>query len=426
MANEVYMKKIKKYNNGLTLVYQHAPMVRSVAIGIFVNVGSINENNKNNGISHFIEHMSFKGTKNRNAFDIVKEIDNIGAQINAYTSKVCTCYYSVCVDENTELCAEILSDIYFNSTFPEDEIEREKGVVMEEISMTKDTVDDFCIEMANTAFYKGHPLARPILGTKNNVKSFTQKDLFDYVDKHYTADNTVISIVGNITFAEVENLLNKYFIPEFGAKKAEKSKIGVAKTNSVFVKKFKKVEQSYLVFMFPGISFSDELAGAIKVFNTAFGYGMSSRLFQNIRERQGLAYSVYSYPSFYKDEGYCLIYVGTNVASVEKATVAIRNEIEAVIKDGITKEEFERGKAQIKSAFVFGQESTSNLMMLYGKYASMTGELIDIDSKIEEFDNITKDDIDNVIAKIFDFSKVTASYVGPKCDVDLLKLIQGQ
>lgn len=420
------MKKIKKYNNGLTLVYQNVPTVRSVAFGIFVSVGSINESPKTNGISHFIEHMCFKGTKKRSAFDIVKEIDNIGAQINAYTSKTNTCYYTVCVDENAEQCAEILSDIYFNSVFPEDEIEREKGVVLEEISMTADTVDDLCIERANSAFYKGHPLARPILGTKKTVQSFTQADLFEFVDKHYTADNTVISVVGNIAFEKVESILNELFIPQFGSNKAEVNKISVAKTNSTFTKRCKRTEQSHLVFMFPGISYTDELEGAIKVFNTSFGYGMSSRLFQNIRERQGLAYSVYSYPSFYKNEGYCLIYVGTNVSNVKNVTEAIRKEIDDVIKNGITAEEFERGKAQIKSSFVFGQESTANLMMLYGKYALMTGKLVDIDEKVAKFDKISKEDIDKVITKIFDFSKVTASYVGPKCDVDILKLIQGQ
>ncbi|MEG1612765.1 MAG: pitrilysin family protein [Clostridia bacterium] len=419
------MEKIKKYSNGLTLAYQYSPTVRSVAIGVFVNVGSINEDSKTNGISHFIEHMMFKGTKRRTAFDIVAESDNIGAQINAFTSKTNTCYYMVCVDNDTEKCVDILSDLFFNSVFPNEEIEKEKGVVLEEISMTIDTPDDLCLEMATSAFYKGHPLSRQILGTRKNVQGFTREDILNYIDLHYTPDNILISVVGNITLKEVEILINKYFIGNFSLKKSPNKQIKHFEGNSTFIKKCKKIEQSHIAFIFPSMAYCDKLTTALKVFNTAFGYGMSSRLFQNVRENLGLAYSVYSYPSFYTTNGCCSIYLGTNSNSVEKATLAVKDEIDKVLKFGITEAEFLRGKAQMRSAFVFGQESTSSMMTMIARHTIMTGEACDIDKMLLDIENVTLDDVNEVIKQVFDFNKVTACYVGPKCDVDLLKLIKG-
>lgn len=419
------MENLIKYPNGLTLAYKFIPTVRSIAIGVFAKVGSVNEDAKTNGLSHFIEHMTFKGTKSRTAFDIVAESDNIGANMNAFTSKTQTCYYMVCVDSDIEKCADILSDMYFNSIYPEDEIDREKGVVLEEISMSNDTPDDLCAELGTIEFYKGHPLARPILGSRKNVQSFTRDDIISFVKTHYTADNTIISVAGNISLEKLQEIVDKYFLNNFNNQKSKHKKIQHASGRLASVKKVKKIEQSHIAFYFPGISYTHQYANALKVFNTAFGYGMSSRLFQNIREKLGLAYSVYSYPSFYKENGNLMIYIGTNSASVEKATLAVREEILRAVESGLSEEEFKRSKAQMRSSLVFGQESTSGIMTTLGRHASLTGEYCDFDKLLKQIDDVSMEDINTVIKQIFDFNCVTASYVGPKCDADILKLIRG-
>ena len=417
-------KKLKKYKNGLTLAYYDMPELHSVSIGVFVNTGSVNETPKTNGLSHFIEHTMFKGTKRRTAFDIVADTDAMGANINAYTSKTATCYYIQCVDNDFENCADILSDIYFNSVFPADELEKEKGVILEEIAMCNDTPDDLSYEIASTAFYKGHPLARPILGSAKNVKSFTRDDVFRYMDERYTADNTVIAVAGNVCFEKVDEIVEKYFIGNFTRIKSKKRKIDVPETHSVYVKKFKKIEQSNINILFPSTSYNDETFNAVKIFNSAFGFGMSGRLYQHIRERLGLAYSVYSYLSAYKQAGHGMIYLGTNVQNVERALEAVRKEIEEVKRTGLTDDEFLRGKAQIKSAFVFGLETSIGNMNLLGKHALLTGEVADVEELIGKIDAVTPDDVRKAIDVNYDLSKATVGYVGPRIDKNLLDILK--
>lgn len=418
------MKKLKKYKNGLTLAYYDMPELHSVSIGVFVNTGSVNETPKTNGLSHFIEHTMFKGTKRRTAFDIVADTDAMGANINAYTSKTATCYYIQCVDNDFENCADILSDIYFNSVFPADELEKEKGVILEEIAMCNDTPDDLSYEISSTAFYKGHPLARPILGSAKNVKSFTRDDVFRYMDERYTADNTVIAVAGNVRFENVDEIVEKYFIGNFTRIKSKKMKIDVPETHSVYVKKFKKIEQSNINILFPSTSYNDETFNAVKIFNSAFGFGMSGRLYQHIRERLGLAYSVYSYLSAYKQAGHGMIYLGTNVQNVERALEAVRKEIEEVKRTGLTDDEFLRGKAQIKSAFVFGLETSIGNMNLLGKHALLTGEVADVEELIGKIDAVTPEDVRKAIDVNYDLSKATVGYVGPRIDKNLLDILK--
>lgn len=418
------MKKLTRFDNGMTMLYYGMPEVRSVSIGIFVRVGSVYEDKSNNGISHFIEHTMFKGTKTRTAFDIVAECDNIGANINAFTSKTATCYYCQCVDQDVEKCADILSDIFFNSVFPEEELEKEKGVVCEEIAMCNDTPDDLVFEITVPEFFKGHPLARPILGSRANVNSFTQKDILTYIGKHYTADNTYLSIAGNISYEQAVDLANRYFISNFSNLKCANREIEYAEPQSAFVKKIKKIEQGNIVMVFPSVQFTDPLAYATRIFNSSFGYGMSSRLYQQIREKMGLAYSVYSYPSFYFKNGMVYVYIGTNVDNIEKAVIAVRKEINNVKKCGLTNEEFIRGKAQIKSSLVYSAESSSSNMTNLGRHVIQTDELMDMNKIISDIDAVTMDDIDKAISENFDLSRAAVGYVGPKTDKNLLNILQ--
>ena len=317
-----------------------------------------------------------------------------------------------------------MSDIYFNSVFPADELEKEKGVILEEIAMCNDTPDDLSYEIASTAFYKGHPLARPILGSAKNVKSFTRDDVFRYMDERYTADNTVIAVAGNVRFEKVDEIVEKYFIGNFTRIKSKKRKIDVPETHSVYVKKFKKIEQSNINILFPSTSYNDETFNAVKIFNSAFGFGMSGRLYQHIRERLGLAYSVYSYLSAYKQAGHGMIYLGTNVQNVERALEAVRKEIEEVKRTGLTDDEFLRGKAQIKSAFVFGLETSIGNMNLLGKHALLTGEVADVEELIGKIDAVTPEDVRKAIDVNYDLSKATVGYVGPRIDKNLLDILK--
>ncbi len=415
------MNELIKFKNGLILTHNYISSVRSVSIGVMVAAGCVNETKKENGISHFIEHMVFKGTKTRTAFQIADDLDSIGAMFNAYTSKQNTCFYTVSVDEYADKCMEVLSDIFFNSTFPEDEMEKEKGVVLEEINMTEDTPDDICLDLLSSEYYKGHTLGKTILGSAKNVKGFTKEQLENYVDKYYVANNTVISIVGDITKEDAIALVNKYFTDNFTKKTLKKKGYEPHEATPSQIVKNRKINQANVGIAFPGFSLKSKEETVLKLFNTAFGDGMTSRLFQRIREERGLVYSIFSMPSCYVNDGFFTIFFATNPKSVEVAIKEIKKEIMDVVKNGITEKEFERAKIQLKSGLVLGSESTIALMRAYGNKALLSGEIFDIDKKIAEIENADISDVMKVVKYIFDFDKVVVSYVGPKIEYDILE-----
>lgn len=412
------------FNNGLKLVHRQMKEFRSVAVCVMTGVGSANETASENGISHFIEHMLFKGTTKRTSFDITRDIDDIGAQINAYTTKQSTCYYTVSVDEYAEQCVEILSDLYFNSTFPAEEIEREKGVVLEEISMSEDAPDGLCMDNMSNVYFKGSPLGMNIIGTRENVQSFTRDQIIEFKNSHYCSSNTVVAIVGNIDFDKARDLAEKYFAENFCCcgEYDWRDKPFVTTSDSIIT--IKPVEQANVGLVFPSIARYDELDYALSVMNSVFGNGMSSRLFQTIREKLGLAYSVFSYPSAYVNNGNFGIYLGTSVSEVERAVKAIRKEILLLMDKGLDDEEIERGKRLLKGAYVLGQESTASLMRIYARHALFTGEMYDFDDFIDKVQLVTREDIDRIVSLIFDFEKVSVAYVGKESNTDILNVIK--
>jgi len=400
----------KTYDNGLKLVVNKMDGVFSVSAGVLIKTGSINESKEENGISHFIEHTLFKGTEKRTAFEISDEIDSIGAQINAFTSKELTCYYTKSTSEYLGETLEILSDIFFNSKFDEEELKKERGVVIEEINMCEDTPEDVCLDLLAEACYGDSGLGQTILGPAKNVKRFTKKDISAYMDKYYCADNVVISIAGNVDEKKAFDLVDEYFASNFTrVKSAEQVKNGefTAKT----LHKTKKIEQSHVAIAIPAISMKDERVDSLSIASAILGGGMSSRLFQKIREEMGLCYSVYSYFSQYKDCGLVEVYAGVNVNSRQTAIKAILEEIEKFRTCGITDAEFARGKAQIKSSVIFGQESTASQMLLYGKYLLHKNERFDFAKKIEMLDKITKSQIESVIKDVFTTERLSIATV---------------
>lgn len=423
MCYNISMQKIIQFDSGLKLVYARRDSVRSVAIGVFVRAGVAYERPEESGISHFIEHTLFKGTTTRSAFDIVNETDSVGASINAFTAKTHTCYYTTSLDEHSEKCFDVLSNMYFDPLFDEAEIEKEKKVVYEEINEGEDTPDDVCLERLSAAFFKGHALEKPILGTKKVLKTLTATDLRDYMARRYTPQNTVISIVGNITERKCVHLVEKYFESRMKSVPQGLNLITTCDSHSLHVVKKKDISQAHIAFAFRGISYDDPRRFALNLLSSVFSSEMSSRLFQHVRERLGLCYSIFGYPSAYENNGYYLIYTATNPQSVEKATEAIRAEICTLLADGITDEELNKGKQQLKTALVLGQESTAAMMRAFGRFAVQTGQLYDIEYNLKMIEAVTLNDISETARAIFDFSTVCSSLVSPDTTPKLNKLI---
>ena len=418
------MDRIYKFSNGLRLALCPMAHTRSVAIGVFVGAGAANETKEISGISHFTEHMLFKGTSKRSAFDIANEMESVGAQINAFTARHMTCYYTISTDEHTEHCMEVLSDIFFNSALLDEEIDKERKVILEEISRDEDDPEDVCNEGLASVFYGDTPMGRPILGSRENVNSFKSQDIKNYLDSYYVPNNTIISIAGSFKTEDVIALASKYFENNFNSNGIVKD-IEQSETYSAYFYKQKATEQANVAFAFPSYTFSHHKREVVSLISNVFGGGMSSRLFQNVRERHGLAYDVYSIVSADKHNGAFSIYVGTNPKTAVKATEAIKEEIDKLRESGINDQEFNKGIQQLKTNLVLGSESSLSLMRANGRNMIMMGELFDVDKRLEAINSITLNDVNNAIEDIFNYEKVSASYVGPEEGADVFSVIKG-
>ncbi|MBQ9513780.1 MAG: insulinase family protein [Clostridia bacterium] len=406
------MAYIKEYKNGLKLVVEPMRGFTSVSIAVLVKTGSRNEEISENGISHFIEHTVFKGTDKRSSFEISDYIDRIGAQINAFTSKELTCYYTKSTEEHTKDCIEVLSDIFFNAKFDESELDKERGVIIEEINMSEDTPDELCLDLLAESYGGKDGIGMTILGPIKHIKKFTKKDVNSYMDKYYTADNVVISIAGNVKPEKCEELVDKYFSDNFKRLKSvpqKKSKDFICGN----IHKYKKIEQSHLSVALPAFSLFDERYYALSVANAVFGGGMSSRLYQKIREELGLCYTVYSYSSLYKDCGVVEIYAGVNNEARDLAVDSILAELKRFNKEGITEQEFLRGKEQIKSSFILGKENTASQMLVFGKYLLFNDKEYNANEIIKKINSLTREEVLSVIKEIFTDNRLAVSSVGP-------------
>ncbi|MDR3317819.1 MAG: insulinase family protein [Clostridiales bacterium] len=419
------MHKLYTFPSGLRLLVKKVDAVRSVTAGIWVGTGSCNETAENNGISHFIEHMLFKGTKKRSALQIAEAVDNVGAQINAFTTKECTCFYTKSISEHVERCFEVLSDLFFNSVFAGDEMSREKKVVLEEISMVEDAPEDVCHELLSDIFFEGSTLGYRILGSSENVKGFTESDIRKYLAANYRAQNVVLSVVGNVDFSAVKELTKRYFDGNFDtAKVVLPDKPAAHVPSRKLISKKKQIEQASIAIGIPSISFNHPRSYPLAILNNILGGGgMSSRLFQKIREELGLAYSVYSYNSSYVNNGMFSVYCGTNPKNAAKVVETLSSELRRLKREYITESEFSRGKEQMKAAFILGQESTSSIMNVYGKLLVLSGEVFDIDKRLEAINGVTFGDIHDIIDDVISFDNVCAAFVSDDTGADLLQYL---
>ncbi len=405
------MVKVKTYPNGLRVIVKEIEYVQSVTMGIMVGVGSAFETQSENGISHFIEHVNFKGTEKRTAFDISDEIDSIGAQINAFTSKDVTCYYVKCIRDHVEKSFEILSDIFLNSVYPKEELDKERTVIIEEINMTEDTPDDLCIDKLATAFFGDRGYGATILGPMENALRFSRDDIFNYRKKYYVPKNTVISFAGKVKYEEVIDMVDKYFADYQGESIYVPHLVETnVYTNDVCVDK--SIEQVHFGLAIPSAEISSDKRYASLCLSSILGGGMSSRLFQSVREKRGLAYSVYSFMSSYKEAGVLYIYAGVNPKTVKSAYDCILEELNGLSNNGITLKELNRAKEQIKGSTALSSESTSSLMMSYGKRLLLTNDIFDIEKELNKLSSLTLEDVNQLAKEKFNSSVMATSIVG--------------
>ncbi|MCK2019448.1 M16 family metallopeptidase [Peribacillus frigoritolerans] len=391
---------IKKYTcqNGVRIVLENIPTVRSAAIGVWIKTGSRNETPELNGVSHFLEHMFFKGTTKRNAREIAESFDSIGGQVNAFTSKEYTCYYAKVMDNHASYALEILADMFFNSTFDGEELKKEKNVVYEEIKMYEDTPDDIVHDLLSKAVYENHPLGYPILGTENTLETFNSDTLKKYVHDMYTPDKVVVSIAGNVDeklINEVESYFGSY---QGGEERLELVKPSFHENR---ITRKKDTEQAHLCLGYNGLEIGNDKTYSLITLNNILGGSMSSRLFQDVREQRGLAYSVYSYHSSYQDSGMVTVYGGTGTNQLDSLYETIQETLDTLKRDGITEKELRNSKEQLKGSLMLSLESTNSRMSRNGKNELMLGEHRSLDDIIIKIDEVTEDTVNELANQIF-------------------------
>lgn len=399
------------FDNGLTLVYEKIPYVRSVSFGLWIGAGSCYETPEHNGISHFIEHMLFKGTGTKSAKDIAMVIDSVGGQLNAFTGKECTCFYTKTLDDDLETAVELVSDMLFNSTFDPAIIETEKKIITEEINMYEDYPEELVHDILSEEVWRGHPLSYPILGSYESVMSITREKIIDYMNSFYVPENSVISVAGNFDEKHLAEIIQKYFGDWKSGGSVEDGELKPQFNRSVRVKR-KDTEQVHMCIGFPGVKNGEESLYSLLAVNNILGGGMSSRLFQRIREEMGLAYSIYSYTTSYRDAGMFVIYAASSPETCMDVIEHIREELISVKNKSFSEDDVEKAKNQLKGSFIIGLDSTSGRMNSMGKSQLMLGRVKTPEEVLEGINNVTKDSINEIIEHVFDNGLTGFSAIG--------------
>lgn len=405
------MYNIKKLSNGIPVIMENIPTVKSVSMGIYVKTGSKFETNEEHGVSHLLEHMIFKGTDKRSSKDISEEIDFIGGNINAYTSKEMTSFYITVLDSYIDVACDVLADIFLNSLFNKDELEKEKNVVIEEIRMYEDMPEDQVHDMNLQNVFKGCRLENSVLGTEESVKSISREVLVNYYNERYTADNIVIAIAGNINFEKISDLLET----KFGGLK--RKLIQREYNGKMILNQGKNIikrdtNQIHLCMNTKGVSYHDAHKYHVSLIAEVLGGGMSSRLFQEIREERGLAYSVYSYLSSYQDGGLFTTYAGTTKEHYEEVIELVKKEFKNIRVNGITEKELHRTKNQFVSGIILGLESSKSRMSRMGNSFANYGKVVPIEDITAKIEKITLDDIKKYSEEILDEKYYSITVLG--------------
>ena len=411
----MYYKSV--LSNGIRVVSEPIPYVKSVTLGIWVGTGSRYEQEVNHGVSHFIEHLMFKGTESRTAKDIAELVDAVGGQLNAFTAKEYTCYYIKILDTHLELAMDILSDMLISSKFADEDIKREREVVLEEVTMYEDSPDELVHDIYLDHVWAGHPLGRNILGSVDSINRLDRNAVIKYYQEFYTPDNIVIAAAGNMTHEGLLRLAEKYFGAITGNKRQ------ILPTPPILTPSqgihTKDTEQVHLCLGTISVPQNSPDIYAVHILNNLLGGGMSSRLFQSIREERGLAYSVYSYQTNYSDAGLFTVYAGTRPSNTSKVLELILQNIVELKNSGITKDDLTKTKEQLKGSLLLGLESSNSRMSRIGKMELTIGKHITLDEIVAKIEQVSLNDLKNMCDKLFNQETLCFAALGPLHEKDL-------
>lgn len=421
-VREEIMHKRYTLKNGIKVVTEYIPYVNSISIGVWIGSGSRYENEHNNGVSHFIEHMLFKGTYNRSAKQLASEIEELGGQINAFTGKEATCFYVKLLDQHYETGIDVLSDMLINPRLSEEDIEKEKSVIQEEIYMYEDSPEELVADLLSYATWKNDTLAYPILGTEQTIKNMNKDIIMDYILKTYNPHNIVISVAGNF---DEDKLI--YKLEDFFGNLTRKSNfnpmISSPVPNKEILVKNKDIEQVHICLTLKGIELGNDRLYTLLAVNNYFGGGTSSQLFQKLREEKGYVYTIYSYPSSYKNAGIYNIYFALNENYIENAMELVHNEIQNILLKKIDDDKIKKAKEQLKGSYILGLESVSSRMFSMGKSEIMLKKISEPKEILDKIDSITKEDVYETIDYVFSEGIISAAAVGRNVNQEDFKKI---
>ncbi len=397
--------------NGVRIITETMPHVRSVSVGIWIGAGSRRESPEQNGVSHFIEHMLFKGTTRRSAEDIARSVDSIGGNLDAFTAKELVCFNTKVLDEHLSLAFDVLADLVLHPLFRPEDIEKEKGVILEEIKMEADSPDYLVHEIFSSNFWKDHPLGKPILGTRESVKRLDRDTILGYYAEVYSPANLIVTGAGNLTHERLVDLVREHFdtLPPGAPQRPE----NVPSTHARIALRHKKaLEQVHMCLGVPSYPLPHQERFACYVLNTLLGGGMSSRLFQNIRERQGLAYAVFSELNPYRDTGCLSIYAGTSLESARKVVQSIMNEFRELKEKPIPDEELRRAKDHLKGSLMLSLESTMSRMSNLARQEMYFSRFFTLDELVESIESVTAGDVQRIAVTFFDPKQIALTVLG--------------
>ena len=413
------MIRTTKLECGVTLVTEKIPEMQAASIGIWVGAGSAYENPEIAGISHFIEHMFFKGTKTRTYKQIAEQMDNLGAQYNACTSKEYTCFYAKAISSSFSKVCEILFDMLTNSLFDEKEMNKERKVIQEEMRMIEDLPEDYIIDLVTENIMHGSDVAKTIIGTRTSLKNIHHDEIVSYIKKQYVKNNLVVAVVGSFNEKELIKQINDCFKKFAKSKVIKRESIVLGKPR--YTSKARDISQSHIALGLPSISLGDDRYYAQAIVNDIIGGSMSSRLFQNIREEKGLAYTVYSAPICYQNNGLFLIYAAVSLGKEADAICGIAEELK---KLEISKEEMENVKQRLKASYIFGLERLDSRMLRIGKQSLLLNKVYTDAETMKQIDSVSLDDIKEFCDNFSDITKYSAAVIS-KNKIDLKGLING-
>jgi predicted Zn-dependent peptidase len=411
MATEPSVYKRTVFPNGLKVITEAIPHVRSVSLGLWLNVGSRDESESSLGVSHFIEHMVFKGTKTRDASQIASCLESVGGVLNAFTSREETCFYARFLDEHLPLAVELLFDLINNPLLKISEIEKEKRVILEEIKDIEDSPSDLVHDKFARAIFGTHSLGWPIQGTRTSVKGLSRSNISSYMNKFYRPDRILVAASGNIDHNRLAKLVqNNFNISDVKPRVDVRKRPVFTPVRKVFKR---KPSQTHICLGIPAKDFNDPGRSALSLLNSLLGGGMSSRLFQKVRENLGLAYNIFSYVDYFQDTGIFGFYLGTDKHNAKRAITAVMGEIDRICNEPLPADDLSRIKEQLKGNLMLGLESTSNRMNRMAKHELLTGRYISLDETVAAINSVKSDDITDIAREIFVKDRFTAVTMGP-------------